>query len=516
MLPFIEIRLAKQEDHDDLADVFNSQSETITEAYGEYFIAELIAAQNESNKALVAQVKDKAVGLMGLTKEVDLKLLHKCFDLDAFDNLLKADFMDAVRARRDLLRAQQKRVEDNLTIQKEITRRQETQKCNIVAQRMALQEHLVQNADDIFKQIEDIVNNEEAYKLLDKENTTGDYFDKWLNDFEIANPTGEYFLDPQNADDSLVCNIQTKLEFLLRTLELFGLPKDYINGEGHHLNWDEKARAAAGRSKKKGKAGAKKQGKLAKLQADLAAAKDALLKKPTYFDLEPFKKALKSFITINAESRSNLRTQFATHQDILVNCFRDEHDENSFKRCIDIKEIAPRLQQQGLPIDSHMSEYMGSLLLCFGDVDHEEGYGERVPPETEEQRKAKMILEMKRSDRAKGSDPKGEKKLQKQLTVEELDKKKKEDEDWKREEEKLLQQMKPSKPMKVLLNLTSIHDLLNAIDRMATYDRLLVELNMTEFNGFDDEDRALEAIGKPFLQQLNLLPELEEHRQYSN
>ena len=106
VLPFIEIRLAKEEDHDDLADVFNSQSETITEAYGEYFIAELIAAQSESNKALVAQVKDKAVGLMGLTKEVDLKLLHKCFDLDAFDNLLKADFMDAVRARRALITAQ--------------------------------------------------------------------------------------------------------------------------------------------------------------------------------------------------------------------------------------------------------------------------------------------------------------------------------------------------------------------------------------------------------------------------
>ena len=103
MLPFIEIRIAKQEDHDDLADVFNSQSETITEAYGEYFIAELIAAQSDKNKALVAQVKDKAVGLMGLTKEVDLKLLHKCFDLDAFDNLLKADYMDAVRARRELI-----------------------------------------------------------------------------------------------------------------------------------------------------------------------------------------------------------------------------------------------------------------------------------------------------------------------------------------------------------------------------------------------------------------------------
>ena len=54
MLPFIEIRRAQQEDHDDLADVFNNQSETVTEAYGEYFLAELIAAQSDHNKALVA------------------------------------------------------------------------------------------------------------------------------------------------------------------------------------------------------------------------------------------------------------------------------------------------------------------------------------------------------------------------------------------------------------------------------------------------------------------------------
>ena len=66
-------------------------------------MAELIAAQNEENRALVAQVRDKAVGLMGLTKEVDVKLLHKCFELDSFDNLLKPEFMDAIRARRALI-----------------------------------------------------------------------------------------------------------------------------------------------------------------------------------------------------------------------------------------------------------------------------------------------------------------------------------------------------------------------------------------------------------------------------
>ena len=85
--------------------MFNNQSETVTEAYGEYFLAELIAAaqHSDTNKALVAQVKDKAVGLMGLTSEVDTKLLHECFELDHYDNLLKPEFMDAIRKRREYL-----------------------------------------------------------------------------------------------------------------------------------------------------------------------------------------------------------------------------------------------------------------------------------------------------------------------------------------------------------------------------------------------------------------------------
>jgi len=60
-----------------------------------------------------------------------------------------------------------------------------------------------------------------------------------------------------------------------------------------------------------------------------------------------------------------------------------------------------------------------------------------------------------------------------------------------------------------LLRLTSIHDLLNSIDNMATYDRLLTELGITEFDRFDDEDRALNSIGKPYLQKLALLPPIE-------
>ena len=66
--------------------------------------------------------------------------------------------------------------------------------------------------------------------------------------------------------------------------------------------------------------------------------------KPTHFDLEPFKKALKSFLWINAEVRSHLRTNFITNRDLLIQCFKDDHNEPSFKRCIDVKEISGRLQ----------------------------------------------------------------------------------------------------------------------------------------------------------------------------
>ena len=42
--------------------------------------------------------------------------------------------------------------------------------------------------------------------------------------------------------------------------------------------------------------------------------------------------------------------------------------------------------------------------------------------------------------------------------------------------EDLQKRMKPYKPVKVLLNYTSIHDLNNAIEEMAVFDRLMSEL----------------------------------------
>ena len=75
--------------------------------------------------------------------------------------------------------------------------------------------------------------------------------------------------------------------------------------------------------------------------------------------------------------------------------------------------------------------------------------------------------------------------------------------------------MKPHKPVKILLNFTSLHDLINAIDNMAVFDRLMSELGRSEFMEYEEEDAALNAIGKPWENNLQLLPDVEQHRQYS-
>ena len=43
-------------------------------------------------------------------------------------------------------------------------------KCNIISQRICIQEHLLKQCDDIMKQLEDLLNNEEEAKNLTQEN----------------------------------------------------------------------------------------------------------------------------------------------------------------------------------------------------------------------------------------------------------------------------------------------------------------------------------------------------------
>ena len=70
---------------------------------------------------------------MGLTNEVDLNLLQKCFKLDAFDNLIKPEFMEAVRARRDHLTLMENRKQENEKIKAQEEYESEILRCDIIA-----------------------------------------------------------------------------------------------------------------------------------------------------------------------------------------------------------------------------------------------------------------------------------------------------------------------------------------------------------------------------------------------
>ncbi|XP_069090440.1 cilia- and flagella-associated protein 61 isoform X2 [Pleurodeles waltl] len=87
--PQLFIRKARVRDHDDLITIFMRQDDTLTETYGNYFLAELIEAQDEENHAVVGEDNGTAVGFMSVSTEVNLKLLQDCFDLGPFHGLCK-------------------------------------------------------------------------------------------------------------------------------------------------------------------------------------------------------------------------------------------------------------------------------------------------------------------------------------------------------------------------------------------------------------------------------------------
>ena len=53
--------------------------------------------------------------------------------------------------------------------------------------------------------------------------------------------------------------MQTELQFLISTLEMFGLPKDYMNGVGHHDDWEKKKDSGKNKKGKKNTTQQKKQ-----------------------------------------------------------------------------------------------------------------------------------------------------------------------------------------------------------------------------------------------------------------
>ena len=88
-VPKLTIRPAAVEDNDDLAPIFDAQSQLLSETYGTYFLSDLIENQDANNRTIVAEVDGYAVGLMALVADIDVTLLQECFELEPYNELLR-------------------------------------------------------------------------------------------------------------------------------------------------------------------------------------------------------------------------------------------------------------------------------------------------------------------------------------------------------------------------------------------------------------------------------------------
>ncbi|KAM5163800.1 cilia- and flagella-associated protein 61 [Mantella aurantiaca] len=101
--PQLFIRTARVEDFDDLMPIFMRHNDTLEATYGEYFLAELIQAQDEWNHAVVCEDHGTAVGFMSLSNEVNVQLLQDSFDLGPFHGLCKPHPEDVLQEKEETI-----------------------------------------------------------------------------------------------------------------------------------------------------------------------------------------------------------------------------------------------------------------------------------------------------------------------------------------------------------------------------------------------------------------------------
>lgn len=141
-------------------------------------------------------------------------------------------------------------------------------------------------------------------------------------------------------------------------------------------------------------------------------------------------------------------------------------------------------------------------MLGFGDIEVDKSWGDRQPPDTEEQRKAKVLLKITLEDRAKANEERQKKNatgLYKPPTEEEEAKYQAELVEENLRIQNLQKIVKPKPPIKLMLHETSIHDLLLALDRSAEYDRILSSLGLINFDNWANEDKVLKKLGRPYV-----------------
>ena len=132
-----------------------------------------------------------------------------------------------------------------------------------------------------------------------------------------------------------------------------------------------------------------------------------------------------------------------------------------------------------MDIDPVLQENLGAILLCFGEIEHELKYGERIPEDTEDEKRARVVAEMKLKELE-------EAKKEAAANGTEVDM-----------SEFKIPVIEPKKPILKLLYLISITDMKFAAQKMFEYDKILFEMG-TQRHKVADEQAFMAMLTKKY------------------
>lgn len=335
VFPIIEIRIGTQEDHDDLERIYKDQTPPeIVSVCEDFFIAKMIADQNENNKVLVGQVNEKAVGVLAVSTDINIQLFIKSFELEPYDNLLKQDYMKAVSIKRKEIAALNENTlkQESLDLLKRY--KQEIMSCEKISQRIYLQDYIVKNAQFI-DSIDDIEKKIEKEKL-DSVFAHG-FIRSVLEEFQLKYPSVEQFEGKIRMEEGS-CLLTDTFKFFIETLEFFGLPKNYMQMEGHWTDWLKKE---AEKREKKEQFRKKLVQDQKNKRVNRANKKDnEEVQKPTHFDFSPLTNAMRLFKDANLQVRTTIRKIINQNKNLIANLFVNEDGDPSENKCFDIMSLS--------------------------------------------------------------------------------------------------------------------------------------------------------------------------------
>lgn len=87
-LPELLVREARVEDNDDLLPILQTSNPGVMDGHDDFFLADMIQAQDERNKIFVGVSGDKPVGMLATSLDVNAALISRVFDLELYSGLV--------------------------------------------------------------------------------------------------------------------------------------------------------------------------------------------------------------------------------------------------------------------------------------------------------------------------------------------------------------------------------------------------------------------------------------------